>query len=238
MARKSHADLKATKEKKQKKIAAGGLVLLVILVAVQAPGMMKRLNANQAQASEPEVTAPDPSQPPAAPPSGDPLAPPTLEGANPTEASPVPAPAAEPSAQLVSFSRFESKDPFAQQIAGESAAPPAGGDKGKAPDDGVLEPDPDEAGGGAAGDEAPKNASAQIAVNGVVETVALDAAFPQATPMFLLDTLAAKSATIKVAEGGSFASGAGKLELEVGKPVTLVNTADGTRFVVELKSVA
>jgi hypothetical protein len=242
MARKGPADLKAAKEKKQKKIAIGGAVLLVILLIVQVPKTMKMLNSGQ-EASEPPVTAPDPSQPPAAPPSSDPLAPPTLEAANPSEAvAPAPAPAAEPSAQLVSFSRFESKDPFAQQIGAESAAPePGAGPADAPPDDGILEPDPDEprkaVGGG--GDQAPPQyGSAEISVNGVVETVALEAAFPQAAPMFLLDALEAKSATIKVAEGGSFASGGGTLELEVGKPLTLVNTADGTRFVVELKSVS
>lgn len=226
-------DLKAAKEKKQKKIAIGGALLLVILLIVQVPRTMKMLNSGQ-EASEPQVTAPDPSQPPAAPPSGEALAPPTLEEANPTEDAPVAVPAGEPSAQLVSFSRFASKDPFAQQIGGEPAAPKPGA---ASPDDGVLEPDPDE-GEEASGGDTPQYGSAQISVNGVVETVALEAAFPQATPMFILDELAAKSATIKVAEGGSFASGGGTLELEVGKPLTLVNTADGTRFVVELKSVS
>lgn len=231
MARKSPTDLKAAKEKKQKKMAIGGAVLLVIVLIVQVPRTMKMLNSGQ-EASEPQVTSPDPSQPPAAPPSGDPLAPPTLEEANPTEAAPAPAPAAEPSAQLVSFSRFASKDPFAQQIGAESAAP-----AGAPPDDGILDPDPDQGGKAAGADQASQYTSAQISVNGTIETVALEAAFPQATPMFLLDALEAKSATIKVAEGGSFASGGGTLELEVGKPITLVNTADGTRFVVELKSV-
>lgn len=234
--KKSPMDLKAAKEKKQKKIAIGGALLLVILLIVQVPRTMKMLNSGE-EASEPQVTSPDPSQPPAAPPPGEPLAPPTLEEANPTEDAPVAVPAGEPSAQLVSFSRFASKDPFAQQIGGEPAAPkPGAGPGAGSPDDGILDPDPDD--GEASGDEAQQYGSAQISVNGVVETVALEAGFPQATPMFMLDALKAKSATIKVAEGGSFASGGGTLELQVGKPLTLVNTADGTRFVVELKSVS
>jgi len=234
--KKSPMDLKAAKEKKQKKIAIGGALLLVILLIVQVPRTMKMLNSGE-EASEPQVTSPDPSQPPAAPPSGEPLAPPTLEEANPTEDAPVAVPVGEPSAQLVSFSRFASKDPFAQQIGGETAAPkPGAGPGAGSPDDGILDPDPDE--GEASGDKAQQYGSAQISVNGVVEAVALEAAFPQATPMFILDALKAKSATIKVAEGGSFASGGGTLALEVGKPLTLVNTADGTRFVVELKSVS
>jgi hypothetical protein len=236
--KKSPTDLKAAKEKKQKKIAIGGALLLVVLLIVQVPRTMKMLNSGEA-ASQPQVTSPDPSQPPAAPPSGEPLAPPTLDEANPnpTADAPVAVPAGEPLAQLVSFSRFASKDPFAQQIGGETAAPkPGAGPGAGSPDDGILDPDPDE--GEASGDEAQQHGSAQISVNGVVETVALEAGFPQVTPMFILDALKAKSATIKVAEGGSFASGGGTLELQVGKPLTLVNTADGTRFVVELKSVS
>lgn len=53
MARKAPADLRAAKEKKQKKIAIGGALLLVVLLIVQVPRTMKMLNSGQPQATEP-----------------------------------------------------------------------------------------------------------------------------------------------------------------------------------------
>jgi hypothetical protein len=46
-------------------------------------------------------------------------------------------------------------------------------------------------------------------------------------------SLTATTATVAVA-GGSYASGSQTLTLHVNKPVTLVNTADGTRYTLVL----
>jgi hypothetical protein len=51
--------------------------------------------------------------------------------------------------------------------------------------------------------------------------------------VFELVSLTAKTATISVV-GGSYASGGNTLKLTVSKPVTLVNTADGTRYTLLL----
>ena len=72
-----------------------------------------------------------------------------------------------------------------------------------------------------------------ISVNGVSESVSSGAAFPAANPMFQLVSLSNSSAKVSVV-GGSYASGSQTLTLNVGKPVTLVNTADGTRYTIEL----
>jgi len=57
--------------------------------------------------------------------------------------------------------------------------------------------------------------------------------FPASNPLFQLLSLTAKTAKISVV-GGSYASGAATLALTVNKAVTLVNTADGTRYTIEL----
>ena len=57
--------------------------------------------------------------------------------------------------------------------------------------------------------------------------------FPAATPMFQLVSLTDTTAKVAVA-GGSYATGASTLTLKVNVPVTLVNTADGTRYTIEL----
>jgi hypothetical protein len=51
--------------------------------------------------------------------------------------------------------------------------------------------------------------------------------------MFELVSLTNTTAKVSVA-GGSYADGAATLTLRVNKPVTLVNTADGTRYTLEL----
>jgi len=214
------ADLRAAKERKQKKIAAVGGVLLVIVLFVQVPRTLEMMNGGE----EPVAAAP---ATPAAP--------------TPTATPGSPEPAAEPetvvTASLVSFSRFEGKDPFVQQVEdeqGPSGETPAGASGGDAPDGAISGP---ESGDGASPAQPAAKTQAEIEVNGVLEALSVDTPFPAANPMFLLVSVAPKSASIKVADGGSFASGTPTLKLALGKPVTLVNTADGTRFVLLLKRV-
>ena len=224
-------DLKAAKERKQKKIVAVGGVLLVIVLFVQVPRTLKMMKGD----AEPAVAA-APSAPSASSPGAVGTPTPTPVGSEPLSA---PAEGVV-TATLVSFSRFASKDPFVQQVKEKQGA----GSEGSA----VVDPptDTSQPGEGAIGGSEPDEpvapepaarTTAEIDVNGVVETASVGTAFPAAAPMFLLAKVSAKSVAIKVADGGSFASGDPALKLALGKPVTLVNTADGTRFVLLLKAV-
>lgn len=217
------ADVKAAKERKQKKIAAIGGVLLVIVLFVQVPRMLKMMNSGDEAAT--------PATPSATAPAADGTA-----ALIPTTAVPAQEETVA-TASLISFSRFASKDPFVQQVKDEKGgAEPEGsapaqaetpaGEDAEVPGDGTEAPASPAA-----------KTSAEIEVNGTVETASVGTPFPAATPMFLLASVSAKSVEIKVADGGSFASGAPALKLTLGKPVTLVNTADGTRFVLLLKAV-
>jgi hypothetical protein len=143
--------------------------------------------------------------------------------------------------QLIVFGRFASKDPFKQQIDERVAAPPAA-----APDPGSSS-EAEPAGGsavpasGSGGQESPPSPaapadSAVIAVNGVEETVAVRGLFPKDSPVFKLVKLTRETAKIAIA-GGSFASGSATVTLERGKTLTLVNTADGTRYELKLVSI-
>lgn len=233
-------DPRVAKEKRQKKIAAVGGVLLVVVLVVQVPRTMKMLGDDSAE-PVPAAEAAVPATPAAPAPGAAPLEPPTLSGGQPAGPAPAAAPPrAEPSAKLISFSRFATKDPFAPQVSQGAAAPAAespteatGGEKAEAPGGEPAKP------GASAPEGAPEGAPtrAELVVNGGAETVALDGTFPASTKAFVLTALSPKSATVGVAEGGSFASG-GTLEIAVGETVTLVNTADGTRYVVELRAVS
>jgi len=77
--------------------------------------------------------------------------------------------------------------------------------------------------------------AATISVNGVSETVAVATDFPAGAPLFRLVKLTTKSAGISIA-GGTLASGAPTVKLQLGKALTLMNTADGTRYVLILVS--
>jgi hypothetical protein len=248
MAKKKVDPLQA-KAAKQKKIAIGGGVLLLLLVVLQGPGLMKKLKGPSGpdwRTAAPAATSTT------ATPGG--LALPTLGGAAPVAAAPTAGPTAAlvadtpPTAavgQLASFGRFQSKDPFASQIptVGTTTTPvptppsaPGSGTGGT----GGTGATP---GGGPAAPPtppAPAPTSAVISVNGIQGAVTAGADFPQAsdaaptaTPVFHLISLTQKTAKVAIA-GGSYANGAPSLTLTVGKPVTLLNTADGSRYTLKL----
>jgi hypothetical protein len=82
-----------------------------------------------------------------------------------------------------------------------------------------------------------------ISVNGTLYSVAAGNDFPDASstdpsvqPLFHLVSVTEHSAKISIV-GGSYASGSATVTLEENKPVTLMNTADGTRYKLILKPV-
>jgi len=82
-------------------------------------------------------------------------------------------------------------------------------------------------------------AATSISVNGLAEDVALAATFPALDPVFVLVSLAADGKSVELGiAGGAYADGAETIKLKLGKPLTLRNTADGSQFVLLLKTVA
>ena len=242
---KKHVDPLKAKQKKQKIIAGVLGVLFVGVLAFQVPRVMKQLHPSAPPPVHHASTTPAPT---GATPT---LAAPTLAGGNqlPAPASSgsslasSPAPAVQ-DGQLASFSLFASKDPFAQQISDQKSggatgsAPPASGGSSSASKAGGSG-----SGSGATGGKAPAPGSAVISVNGTLYSVAVGTDFPQASstdssivPLFHLVSLSAHTAKISIA-GGSYANGAPTATLTENKPVTLMNTADGTRYKLILKPV-
>jgi hypothetical protein len=208
------------KAKRQKIIAAVGAVILLALLVWRVPQMIALMNKKPPPA--PVVsTAPVPAPVP-----GLPVAPgvPSAPAGTLIDTDAAPAPEA---GQLVSFGRFVSKDPFAQQVGGaksgdgSAAGTPRKPVKTSEPEL-EVEPVPSTP-------QAPTLAAAQISVNGTSQTVAAGVAFPADDPIFKLVSVGKGSARIAI-EGGSYASGAATITLKKGRPVTLVNTADGTRY--------
>ena len=253
------------KAKRQKVIAAIGGVLLLGLLAFQVPRTMKMLKQNQGTSSS-STAAPSASTTPGS----TPLAPPALDGSSTAGASVASATAtsvdgvSDPSnplppaaGQLVSFSKFKSKDPFHQQITDCASTAGSGSGSGAAASSACATvtkaatkkaAKPGAASGAvvSAKSAATAKASAQapaqvtkatISVNGVASLVSVGTSFPTASPVFTLVSLTPRAAKIGIA-GGSYENGAASVTLAKGKTVTLMNTADGTRYVLRLVAVA
>jgi hypothetical protein len=236
MAKKTVDPLKA-KQKKQKIVAAVLGVAFLGVMAFEVPRVMKMMKTPPPPVRSSSTTATTPAGTPT-------LAAPSLGGAQEpgtTTTDPTGSLASAPAAavqdgQLASFSRFASKDPFSQQLSDTptSASSPAssGGPSGV----GASGPSVPTGQG-----KAPAPGSAVISVNGTLYTVATNTDFPQPTstnsalvPVFHLVSVTAHTAKISIA-GGSYASGAQTVTLRENKPVTLMNTADGTRYTLILK---
>lgn len=141
--------------------------------------------------------------------------------------------------ELYSFDTFAGKDPFVQQISQQPVIPGSG-----SPSGGSSGPSATPAGSGSGSSGAVQQAStrtlatrgvATIDVNGKSETVRVGASFPSANPVFRLVSLAKGAANIGIANG-SYASGAQTVRLTSGRPLTLVDTADGIRYKLRLLS--
>jgi hypothetical protein len=221
---------------KRQKIIAGvlGLALVGVLI-FQAPKIMSMFGGGSSStASEPAATTPAPAVPAVPVTPGTPVAPPTPAGgsAELVDSDPAPAPA---DGQLVTFDRFDTKDPFAQQV---SDAPAAAAPAPEVPvDTAAKSQDP---AGEAAGQPAPETAApaaATISVNGASQDVKVGATFPESDPIFKLVSLKGDTAKVGIV-GGGYANGSQAVTLKKGgKPVTLMNTADGTTYVLRLVSV-
>lgn len=230
MAKRHDIAQAAAKARKQKIMLAGAGVLFVALAAIQGPKLWKQINPPAPKeaiavavpvTSASATTAASPLSPAAA--TGDPQA--ILTAAAVKNG----AVAKATRSQLVSFSLFEAKDPFVQQVsdtpASATAAPastaPATGGTGTPPAGGTT--------------EAPAALPldyATIVVNKDMEQLKVKDVFPHPSPVFVLKSLKKKSARIAV-KGGAFQDSA-TIELKLGKKLTLVDVATGVRYVLEL----
>ena len=235
------------KAKRQKIYAAIGGVILLGVLAFQVPRTLKMLHPptdSSSSSSTPAATSAAATTPIAAP---------SLSGGNVTASatsSPggdgladpdaVPAPA---SGQLLSFGLFRTKDPFRQQLETTGTTGPTGvttGKKPRVPKGPTGTTGPTMVGGSTSPTPPPVRVvptTAVISVNGSPEAVQVGGNFPSSDPVFTLVSLTSKTAKVSIA-GGSLENGAAAVTLQKKKPVTLLNTADGTRYVLRLLSIS
>ncbi len=238
------------KAKRQKIYAGIGGVILLAVLAFQVPRTLKMMHPADASSSSPTPAATPASTP-------TPISAPSLSGGNAAVASATPGgdgitdPDAVPlpqSGQLLAFGLFRSKDPFVQQLNLNGATGPAGPVSAGGPT-GASGPAAGSSGAGGGGSTTTSTpastpappatplTTAVISVNGAPESVQVGGTFPTADPYFKLVSLTKKGAKISIA-GGTLDNGAPTVTLTKNKALTLMNTADGTRYVLRLVSVS
>lgn len=212
MARRNTAEMqRKQKDAKQKKVLIVLVPVFLALVAWQGPKMFKAFSGPPAAAT-PAVTTTAPTDPTSSRPPTGTTETPAAAGLSDTDVPP-----AAGTERLVSFSRFESRDPFGQ--AG-GAGTEAGTDSG-------------------ASAPADVDATALVAtleVNGSSEEVSVGEDFPAGDPTFRLVSLSEDEAVIGLVSG-SFEGGEGTVTLAVGEEIELVADPDGASYTVTLVSV-
>jgi hypothetical protein len=239
MAKKTVDPIKA-KQKKQKILAVVLGVLFLGVMAFQVPRVMKMMETPpDPYAGRTTTTTPTGTPSLAAPTLGGAEQPASVSGATPTAGTPV-----VQDGQLASFSRFASKDPFAQQLSEDEDGSTSSGSTGSSSSSGSS----GSSGSGTADPgtsgipgSSPAPGGAVISVNGTLYSVSVGSDFPTASatdptvvPMFHLVSATAHSAKISIA-GGSYSNGSKTVTLRENKPVVLMNTADGTKYTLILK---
>ena len=212
MARRNKAEmLRKQKDAKQKKLLIVLVPVFLALLAWQGPKMLKAFSGSEAAATPPPVTTTAPTDPTTVPPPPtDTTATTEATGLSDTDVPPTPG-----TDRLVSFSRFESRDPFGQP-----------GGVGTGTDSGSPAP----------ADVDVTSLAATLEVNGSSERVSAGDDFPAADPTFRLVSITEDTAVIGLVSG-SFEGGEATVELAVGEEIELVAEPDGAIYTVTLVSV-
>jgi hypothetical protein len=255
MAKKKRVDPVKQREKRTKIAAIVGSILMVLVGAYEIPSMLKVMNKKP-----PGNTTYDPG-------------PSTTAGGLPNVASgaagapaagssgqlvDTDAPPASGAGQLVSFSVFETKNPFTPQVSNSQVQPDSGATTttpttankpgadvptttgptattATPPGISAVPSSPGPAGTPTPTTTVATQPTVSLSVNGVVSHVAGGGTFPSGAPVFRLASWTKGSAQIAIV-GGSYAEGSATLTLNVGKAVTLENQTDGKRYKLELLS--
>jgi len=218
MASKQRADKQKDKEKKEKIILAALVGVLVIVGALELPKMLKKSSPSSAgTATQTSSTSPG-GTPGATAPSG-----PVAVGSLPNQSS-----YEAGVGQLSGFSLFNGRDPFGNVSTTPSGSSTSSSATTSSNTNSTTSSNTNSTTTTAHG----AYAGAKISVNGTSEGVLLKGTFPSASPAFVLKSVTAKQIMIGV-NGGSFASGQGKVTIKKGKSVVLVNTVDSMRYVIK-----
>jgi hypothetical protein len=216
---------RAARERKQKIFIAVGGLFLVALLAIQLPKILGGSATEAAATTETTVAGEETTVTPDVPTAPVPTT--LTDSSRRLTAGP---------GQLRSFTVFDRKDPFVQQLdTPESADDGSGGNGGAGGGGDAEKPPPSE---DFSTDDPAAPAVTVMSVNGARQALVPGAVFPAADPVFVLiaENPRAKTVVVGIA-GGSYASGARASKLKVGKPLILTNTTTGATYRLVLVAV-
>jgi hypothetical protein len=238
MSRKSRMkDVREAKDRRAKRMAIGGAVLLVAVLAFEVPKVLKG-HGGSSSSTPPAATTTTPGVGASTTPASTPVAtgtPAVFPATSAKLTSSDLAPRRSKS-ELYSFSHFAGKDPFVQQVsASDITGSPSGNSGASSASSGVIT-------GGAAPSVHTTSARmlartgvVTLQVNGKTQAVRLGGSFPSSNPLFKLVSVSHGLVRIGIASG-SYQSGAQTVSLVSGRTLTLVDTADGVRYRIRLLS--
>jgi hypothetical protein len=255
-AKKKRVDPIKQREKRVKIAAIVGVVVLVLAAAYEVPSMLKVMNKKPPVGTRYD---PGPSLTPGGLPNiavGSTSSTSLPGGASSGELVDTDVPPPSGAGQLVSFSVFQTKNPFTPQVSTAQPPPDTGGATTTTPTT-ASKAGADVPGGTTTTPTGPLTSAVPsspgfpttttpittlptirlvpISVNGTISLVASSSTFPAGAPVFRLVSWKKGSAQIAIV-GGSYSTGGATLTLLVGQSVTLENQTNNKRYTLELLS--
>jgi hypothetical protein len=232
MSRKTRMkDIREAKDRRAKKLAIGGAVLLAIVLAWEIPHFLGGKKSATPAATTTAVAV-DPTTPGTSTPA--------TAGVTPTSVTPASTPSPKLTSsdlpprrskgRLASFSTFASKDPFVQQVTADTGTDATGTSSSTGTTSSTTTSSNKPV---LTARTLAHNGAVRISVNGRPESVRVGTSFPSSNPMFRLVSVSKGSVKIGIADG-SYSSGAQTVSLRLNSPITLVDSTSGVRYKLQL----
>ena len=237
MSRKSRMqDVREAKDRRAKRLAIGGAVLLVAVLAFEMPKVLKG-HGGSSSSTPTAATTTTPGYSASTTPASAPVAtasaavlPATSTKLTSSDVAP-----RRSKSELYSFSRFAGKDPFVQQVSASDVTSTASAPSGGSSTGSGSSPKTAVAAQRSSARTLAQTGAVMLQVNGKTQTVRIGGSFPSSNPLFKLVSVSHGLVRIGIASG-SYQSGAQTVSLVSGRTLTLVDTADGVRYRIRLLS--
>ena len=228
--KKRMQNVREAKDRRAKKIAIGGGVLLALLLAWEVPHF---LGGKKSAAPPPTTTSAAGTTYSGTPPVT--TTPATTAPATSTKLSNSDMPPRHSKEQLTGFSTFASKDPFVQQVTATTGltGPTGSGSTTAPPPVGTTAATTNGQSTLTAARSLAHSGAVRISVNGRPQLVRIGASFPSSNPIFRLVSVSRGGVRIGLASG-SYSSGAQTVSLGLNRTVTLIDTTNGRHYKLQL----
>ena len=226
-------DVREAKDRRAKRLAIGGAVLLVALLAFEMPKVLKGHHGDSSSSTPPAATTTGtPSYGASTTPTSTPVGSASVLPATSTKLTTSDLSPRRSKSELYSFNHFAGKDPFVQQVSAADITSSPSGDSGAS---GVITAAPAPSVQTTSARMLARTGAVTLQINGKTQTVRIGGSFPSSNPLFKLVSVSHGLVRIGIASG-SYQSGAQTVTLVSGRTMTLVDTADGVRYRIRLLS--